>query len=172
MMYLIGMSGSGKTTIARELEKRLRNRGVQSLQYIDGDEIRQELGGMFGYTPEERMKNNKVVCVVIKYLLKNNISVILSQVGARQAMRDQVKEHADDKYIEVYVKCSREECIKRDVKGYYKKAEKGEMDNLNGSTDLFDEPEKYDIIIDTQVLTVEQSVDIIMNYLENNGYVI
>lgn len=171
MMYIIGISGSGKTTIATRLTDELRKRNVDNLQFIDGDVIREELTGIFGYTYEERMKNNRVVCVVCDYLLRNNINVILAQVAGHQAMRDQVKNNTCGDYIEVYAKCSLEECESRDVKGYYRKVKEGQMENLNGANTDFEIPKASDIVIDTERLTVDESVDLIMRLLVDRGYI-
>lgn len=170
MIYLIGRSGSGKTTIANALEVELRKRGMKNLQMIDGDVIRQQFGDSFGYTYEERMKCNRAVCVVIKYLLENDISVILSQVGAYEKMRQQVREKFPDGYIEIYIKCSYEECKRRDVKGYYKKQQNGEMESLNGANDIYEIPQYSDIIIDTEKESVSGAVQRIVAYLEEQGY--
>ena len=91
MIYIIGMSGSGKTTIANALAERLKKFSSYQLQVIDGDIIRQQFGNIFGYTYEERMKCNQAVRVVVKYLLNNGISVILSQVAAYKEMRSKVR---------------------------------------------------------------------------------
>ena len=125
MMYMVGRSGSGKTTIANELEKRLRKQGAQNLQVIDGDVIREQFGGIFGYTQEERLKCNQAVRVVVKYLLDNDISVILAQIAAYEEMRSLVRNQFEKHYIEVYIKCSYEECARRDVKGYYQNRRTG-----------------------------------------------
>ena len=99
MMYMVGRSGSGKTTIANELEKRLRKQGAQNLQVIDGDVIREQFGGIFGYTQEERLKCNQAVRVVVKYLLDNDISVILAQIAAYEEMRSLVRNQFEKHYI-------------------------------------------------------------------------
>lgn len=173
MMYLIGLSGSGKTTIAEALEKELKRRNAGCrLQFIDGDVIRGQFGDIFGYTYEERMKCNQAVRVVVQYLLDNDVSVILAQVAPYEKMRESVREQFRDAYIEVYVKCSQEECARRDVKGYYLKQRNGEMQNLNGSNDLFEVPEKAHLVIDTERETVSEAVEEIIAYLEENEYVI
>ncbi len=170
MMYMVGRSGSGKTTIANALEEELRKKGMQQLQVIDGDVIRQQFGDIFGYTYEERMKCNRAVRVVVKYLLDNHISVILAQVASYEDMRKKVRETFSNEYIEVYVKCSYEECARRDVKGYYKKQQNGEMENLNGANDTYEIPQNSDMIIDTEKETVSEAVQRIIAYLEENGY--
>lgn len=170
MMYIIGRSGSGKTTIAYALEERLQQKERRNLQVIDGDIIRKQFGGMFGFTREERLKCNQAVRVVVDYLLKNNISVILAQVAPYEEIRELVRNQFEEEYIEVYVKCSYEECARRDVKGYYQKQKNGQMNNLNGADEVYEIPSKCDIIIDTEKETVSEAVDKIMIYLEMNGY--
>ena len=170
MMYMIGRSGSGKTTIANALAEELRKRGMRNLQVIDGDVIREQFGGIFGYTREERLKCNQAVRVVIKYLLDNNISVILAQVAPYEEMRRLVKDQFENEYIEVYIKCSYEECARRDIKGYYQKEMNGQMENLNGANDVYEIPLNSDITIDTENETVESAVDKIRTYLEANSY--
>lgn len=165
-VYIIGISGSGKTTIASNLEKKLRERGVNQLQFIDGDVIREELKGIFGYTFEERIKNNRVVCVVASYLIRNGISIILAQVAPFEKIREQVRSFFEDSYVEVYVKCSFEECAKRDVKGYYAKAKSGRLENLNGFNEIYEIPDKSDVVVDTEIMSVDECVDTIIAYLE------
>ncbi len=170
IIYMVGMSGSGKTTIAKALEKELRKEGMDHLQVIDGDVIRQQFGNIFGYTREERMKCNQAVQVVARYLLDNGISVILSQVAAYEEMRIKVREAFREEYIEVYIKCSYEECARRDVKGYYRKQQKGEMENLNGADDIYEVPQNSDIVINTEKETVPEAVWKILTYLKGAGY--
>lgn len=170
MMYMIGRSGSGKTSIANALAEELKKRGMRNLQVIDGDVIREQFGGIFGYTREERLKCNQAVRVVIKYLLDNNISVILAQVAPYEEIRRLVKNQFKNEYIEVYIKCSYEECAKRDVKGYYRKEMNGQMENLNGANDVYEIPLNSDVVIDTESETVGAAVEKIKAYLEENGY--
>lgn len=166
LIYIIGISGSGKTTISVELEKKLRERGIRRLQFIDGDVIREELNGIFGYTFEERIKNNRVVCVVASYLIRNGINIILAQVAPYEKIREQVRSFFQDSYVEVYVKCSPEECAKRDVKGHYTKAKCGKLENLNGFNEGYEIPSKSDIVVDTEIMSVDECVNTIVAYLE------
>lgn len=170
MMYMIGRSGSGKTTIAGALEERLVQEGIKNLQVIDGDVIRKQLGGIFGYTREERLKCNQAVRVVVSYLLKHHISVILAQVAPYEEIRNLVRSQFENEYIEVYIKCSYEECARRDVKGYYEKQQNGKMENLNGADDIYEIPLNSDIVIDTEKESVHEAVDRIMTYLQEKGY--
>lgn len=172
MIYMVGISGSGKTTIAEALEREIRQKSSLKMQFIDGDVIRSEFGNVFGYTYEERMKCNQAVCVVAKYLIRNDISVILAQVGAYEAMRQNVRNDFSSlaDYIEIYVKCSVDECMRRDVKGYYKKQKSGEMKNLNGVNDKFEVPQNPEIVIDTEKVSVDEAVNKIICFLEDRGY--
>lgn len=172
MIFMVGTSGSGKTTIAKALAFELKKRKECRFQFIDGDEARAEFGGIFGYTYEERMKCNLATCVVSKYLIQNGISVILAQVGAYETMREQVRNKFPENYIEIYVKCSYEECARRDVKGYYAKQKRGEMENLNGANDTFEVPEHSNIVIDTERTLVDDAVKTIISYLETHGYIV
>ena len=172
LLYMVGISGSGKTTIAEQLEKTLKSRGVKRLQVIDGDVIRQQFGGIFGYTREERMRCNQAVRVVVQYLLDNDVSVILTQVAAFEELRKKVRNQFGDRYIEIYVKCSYEECVRRDVKGYYKKQKEGNIQNLNGADDVYETPLNSHLTIDTEKESVSSAVDKIMEFLEVGKYVL
>lgn len=170
MVYMVGRSGSGKTTIANALADKLQEEGIKHLQVIDGDIIRRQFGDIFGYTYEERMKCNQIVRVVIQYLLDNGISVILAQVAPYEEMRAKVREQFQEKYIEIFIRCSYEECSRRDVKGYYQKQKSGEMANLNGADDVYEIPVNSDIVIDTEKESVSEAVQTIIRYLRETGY--
>lgn len=171
MIYMIGPSGAGKTTIARELERRINAMSNHNrVQVIDGDVIRSEFGGIFGYTKEERFRCNQAVRVVLKYLLKNEISVVLTQVAAYEEMRQLVRKECGDAYVEVYVKCSYEELSRRDVKGYYALQKEGKMENLNGVNDIYEEPKYADIIINSEIQSVTEAVESIILFLNERRY--
>lgn len=165
-----GISGSGKTTIAKALEEELNKRKQsQKIQLLDGDVLRNQWGNLFGYTKEERFKNNRVVRVLTGYLNKNGINVVLALVAPYEEMRNLMREELGKDYIEVYIQCSYEECCKRDVKGYYKQQLEGKLENLNGANDVFEIPQHSDIIINTEKETIEEGVKKIIEFLEQ-GY--
>lgn len=164
-IFLIGTSGSGKTTLARALEARLQLHGVNA-QVIDGDILREELGQLFGYTRAERMKNSRVVKVLTKYLSINGIISITALVAPYEEMRQSFREALGEAYIEIYLKCSYDECARRDTKGYYSLQKKGELNNLNGADDIFEVPTQCELTIDTEFLTVDQGVEKILNLVK------
>ena len=165
LLYLIGTSGSGKTTIGTRLNEYYKAHNERKVQFIDGDDIRARFGGMFGYTREERMKCNQATRTVAEYLIENDISVILTGVVAYEEMRNQIRQQFKDKYIQCYIKCSLEECMRRDPKGYYKKYKEGHMSNLNGANDTYETPLQNEIVVDTEKLSVDESVKHILDYI-------
>lgn len=168
-LCFVGVSGSGKSTIANELIRKLKQKGM-SIQLIDGDILREQLGNLFGYTKEERLKNSRVVRLLAKYLNDNGINTVVTIVAPYQMLREEFREFVGDSYIEIFIDCPLEVCSKRDPKGYYKKAKIGGMKNLNGMNDEFEKPISSEIIIQSNQETVEEAVSKIMAYLEENGY--
>ena len=161
-----GISGSGKTTLAKRVSEKLEQRNI-STYILDGDEIRNEMGNLFGYTREERMKNNQVVRMLIKVLMKNRINTLVTLVAPYEEMREKMRDAIGDAYIEVYVDCPVEVCRIRDTKGYYKMAEKGNIENLNGTNDCYEVPANSDIVVHTDKESIEESADKIVELLIN-----
>lgn len=162
-----GISGSGKSTLAQEVEKCLKKKNIP-IKIIDGDTLREELGNLFGYSREERMKQNRIVRVLAKYLNDCGINVIIAIVSPFDEMRKQMRSFFGENYIQVYLDCPVEKCAERDVKGYYKRAKK--MENFNGVNDVYEVPEDSEIRIDTVQEDVENSVTQILAYLKERGY--
>ena len=164
MVWLTGLPGSGKTTIARELEPELKKRGW-CVEVLDGDEIRQNLSKGLGFSREDRETHLKRVTYVAKLLSRNGVAVIAAFISPYRNIREYARRETTN-FLEVYVKCSVEGCARRDPKGLYKKASAGEIKNLTGPQDLYEEPTKPDLVIDTERLTVQQSVDSILAMLK------
>ena len=164
MVWLTGLPGSGKTTIARELEPELKKRGW-CVEVLDGDEIRQNLSKGLGFSREDRETHLKRVTYVAKLLSRNGVAVIAAFISPYRNIREYARRETTN-FLEVYVKCSVEGCARRDPKGLYKKASAGEIKNLTGPQDLYEEPTKPDLVIDTERLTVQQSVDSVLAMLK------
>jgi adenylylsulfate kinase len=169
-IWFTGLSGAGKTTISRLVETKLLNHGAK-VEILDGDEVRQNLTRGLGFSKEDRNKNNETVTYVAKLLTRNSIIVLTSLISPYHQMRDYARSEIES-FVEVYVKCSLEQCIKRDVKGLYKKALKGEILFFTGVSDPFEEPEHPEIIVNTEQETPEESAEKILKYLTDHRYLL
>jgi adenylyl-sulfate kinase len=167
VVWLTGLPGSGKTTIARELEPELKKRGWP-VEVLDGDEIRQNLSKGLGFSREDRETHLKRVTYVAKLLSRNGVTVIAAFISPYRNIREYARKETTN-FVEVFVKCSVEACAKRDPKGLYKKASAGQIKNLTGPQDLYEEPLQPDLVVDTERLNLRESVDTILAKLEELG---
>jgi len=163
VVWLTGLPGSGKTTIARAVEPRLRKMDWP-VEIIDGDEIRQNLSKGLGFSREDRETHLKRCAYVAKLLSRNGVAVIAALISPYRSVRDYARKETTN-FLEVYVKCSVETCAKRDPKGLYKKASAGEIKDLTGPQDLYEEPLHPDLIVDTENQTLQECVDAITSKL-------
>ena len=163
-LWLTGLSGAGKTTISVALAEKLRERGVK-IERLDGDTVRQSLTRDLGFSKEDRDKNIERVTFVAKLLSRNGVGVLASFISPYQAVRDQVRAETTN-FIEVFVEAPLEVCAERDVKGMYAKAFAGEIPNFTGVSDPYEAPVSPDILVQTHLETVDESVTQIINYLE------
>ncbi|MFN9321432.1 MAG: adenylyl-sulfate kinase [Chitinophagales bacterium] len=163
VFWLFGQSGSGKTTIAIELEKQLHAQGKYTV-VLDGDNLRSGLNAGLGFTTEDRMENIRRAAELAKILVQNGAIVICCFVCPLKSMRDLARDIIGDDFFEIYIKTSLETLIQKDTKGFYKKAQEGKMENLTGINSDFEEGVNSDIIIDTDKVKVEEAVQVILNY--------
>lgn len=168
-IWFTGLSGAGKTTISRELEKRLRERGVKKLEVLDGDVIRTNLSKGLGFSQEDRDTNIRRIGFVAKLLTRNGVLVMVAAISPYRSVRDELRMDIGD-FLEVFVKCSVDVCAERDVKGLYKKAMAGEIKNFTGVSDPYEEPINPEVICDTEAETVEQSTEKVLAKMERLGY--
>lgn len=161
--WLYGQSGSGKTTIAIELEKQLHAQGKYTV-VLDGDNLRSGLNAGLGFSIEDRMENIRRAAELAKILVQNGAIVICCFVCPLKSMQDLARDIIGDDFTEIYIKTSLETLIQRDTKGFYKKAQEGKMDNLTGVNAEFEEGDNSDIIIDTDKVKVEEAVQVILNF--------
>jgi adenylyl-sulfate kinase len=166
---MTGMSGAGKTALAIPLEAELRKRGLK-VERLDGDIVRQSLTRDLGFSKEDRDKNIERVTFVAKLLARNGVAVICSFISPYQAVRANVREEVGN-FVEVYCYAPLETLVERDVKGLYKKALTGEIENFTGVSDPYEEPENPDVTIDSSAETLEESLGKILARLEELGYV-
>lgn len=163
-LWLTGLSGAGKTTIAVALERELRARGVR-VERLDGDTVREGLTRDLGFSKEDRDKNIERVTFVAKLLSRNDVGVIASFISPYRAARDNVRRETTN-FIEVYVNAPLETCAARDVKGLYAKAFAGELKEFTGVSDPYEPPETPEITLYTDSETVDESVARVLDYLE------
>src|SRR5262245_33267017 len=138
-IWFTGLSGAGKTTISRELEMRLRERGVRKLEVLDGDVIRTNLSKGLGFSKEDRDTNIRRIGFVAKLLTRNGVLAMTAARSPYRGGRDEIRMDVGD-FLEVYTKCPLEVCVERDVKGLYKKAMAGEIPQFTGVSDPYEEP--------------------------------
>jgi adenylylsulfate kinase len=170
-VWLTGLSGSGKSTIAVELEHALLENGHQAY-ILDGDNIRHGLNKNLGFSPEDRTENIRRIGEVAKLFTHANIITITAFISPYRQDRDDARGlQGDGEFVEVYVKCPVEVCEQRDTKGLYKKARTGEIKEFTGISAPYEEPETPEITIDSSKMSVEESTRFILGYLEENGYV-
>jgi len=168
-LWFTGLSGSGKTTLARRVERILRDRGLK-VEVLDGDIVRTNLSKGLGFSKEDRDTNIKRIGFVCKLLSRNGVVAIGSAISPYREIRDFVRRDIG-RFVEVYCRCPLDILIKRDVKGLYKKALEGEIDNFTGVSDPYEEPLNPEVIADTDNETSEESVAKIIAKLEGLGYI-
>ncbi len=157
VIWLYGISGSGKTTIANAAEKVLHKQGRMTAT-LDGDNLNTGLNKHLGFSGDDRRESIRRSAHVAKILADQGIVTLVSVITPRHELRDLARDIIGDDYFEVYVKASYELCEKRDVKGLYAKAAIGETDNHVGKDGSFEEPLNPDLVIDTEFQSVEDSV--------------
>ena len=167
LIWFTGLSGSGKSTLANLVEVEWFNKGVHTY-VLDGDNIRNGINRDLSFSPEDRKENIRRIAEVGNLFLDAGIITLAAFVSPYRADRDNIKALVgSDNFIEIYVNTSLEECERRDVKGLYKKARSGEIQNMTGISAPYEAPLKPDLEIATDNKTVEASVQIIMDFLED-----
>ncbi len=167
-VWLTGLSGSGKTTIAHQLAPALRARG-RAVEILDGDVVRTHLSKGLGFSRGDRDTNILRIAFVCALLTKHGVAVISAAIAPYAEARARAREMIGD-FVEVYVQASLEEVTRRDVKGLYAKALAGELPNFTGVSDPYEAPERPDLVVDTERESVEESADKILALLAERGY--
>src|SRR5712691_10104139 len=172
-LWFTGLSGAGKTTLARFVEQELRARGLP-VEVLDGDEVRTNLSKGLGFSKEDRDTNIRRIGYVCRLLSRNGVAAISAAISPYREVRDEVRRliEADGaEFIEVFVTCPIEVLAERDVKGLYKKALAGELKGFTGVSDPYEEPLAPDVVVETDRESVEFSLEKIFGALEQRDLI-
>jgi len=173
-IWFTGLSGSGKSTVAVAVEKALHKLGKLSYR-LDGDNIRLGINKNLGFSAEDRTENIRRIGEISKLYCDTGIICLNSFISPYREDRDQVRalhEEGGYNFIEVHVNCSLETAEDRDPKGLYKKARAGEIKNFTGIDDPYESPTKAEIVLNTDTMTLEEEVDAVLDYLQEQRYLI
>jgi adenylyl-sulfate kinase len=171
-LWFTGLSGSGKTTIAHLVGPALEERGA-IIEYLDGDTVRTHLSKGLGFSKEDRDTNIERIGWVAARLTRHGAAVIAAAISPYEETRRKARAAVEEwgTFVEVHVATSVEECARRDVKGLYEKAFKGEIKGFTGVDDPYEEPASPDLRIDTEQLEPEESARVIVQHLEERGLI-
>ena len=167
-VWFTGLSGSGKSTLAELLVDVLEQRGHR-YELLDGDVVRTHLSKGLGFSKEDRDTNILRIGWVAERLTYHGAAVVCSAISPYRRARDQVRRSIPT-FVEVYVKCSVEECARRDVKGLYEKAFRGEITGFTGVDDPYEPPENPELVVDTERLSPQECLELLVAKLEELGY--
>jgi adenylylsulfate kinase len=165
IIWFTGLPSSGKSTIAGAVEHQLYTRGIRTY-LLDGDNVRHGLNRDLGFSPEDREENIRRIGEVAKLFVDAGMVTLVAFISPYRRDRERVRAGVEaGEFVEVYVKCPVEVCEQRDVKGFYRKAKQGEIKDFTGVSAPYEEPLKPEILLETEKLSVEESVKKILDYL-------
>ena len=165
MIWFTGLSGSGKSTVAIALERELHKRGLLC-RILDGDNIRCGINNNLGFSPADRVENIRRIAEVGKLFVDTGIITIAAFISPNNDLREMAaKIIGKDNFVEVYISTPIEICEQRDVKGLYAKARRGEIKDFTGVSAPFEAPQSPDLELDTSSLSLEESVNSLLNYI-------
>jgi adenylylsulfate kinase len=171
VIWLTGLSGAGKTTLARAISRELAGNGLP-VETLDGDEVRETLSRGLGFSREDRDTNVRRIGFVARLLARNGVIVLASVISPYQQARDDVRRMVEDdgaRFVEIFVRCPLGVLIERDVKGLYKKALAGEIAHFTGVSDPYEAPASPDLAVDSSAESVEQGARKIISHLSKIG---
>ena len=166
VIWMTGLSGSGKTTVAKGLEQRLHENG-RLTQILDGDNIRHGINKDLGFSEEDRAENIRRIAEISKLFMDCGVITINCFVSPTNAIRAQAKEIIGNDLLEVFISTPLKECERRDTKGLYERARKGEIKDMTGISSPFEAPEDPAISIDTTNRSVEECVNELHDFIKN-----
>jgi adenylyl-sulfate kinase len=169
-LWFTGLSGAGKSTLAQVVRDELVARG-RRVEILDGDEIRTNLSKGLGFSKEDRDTNIRRVGYVARLLSRNGVAVITAAISPYREVRDEVRRSHEAPFVEAFVDCPLDELIRRDRKGLYAKALRGEVQHFTGISDPYEPPIAPDIHLHTDRASIEQCRATIVSWLEHKGLV-
>ena len=172
-LWFTGLSGAGKTTLTDLLNEEFKRRGYR-VEVLDGDVVRTNLSKGLGFSKEDRDINIRRIGFVCDLLSRNGVIAISAAISPYEAIRAENRQLVEShgvKFVEVFCRCSLDALVARDVKGLYKKALSGEIQNFTGVSDPYEEPKNPDVLVESDKETVEQSFQKIIGYLEEQGLI-
>lgn len=171
VIWFTGLSGSGKSTLANAVASKLYHENVRNY-VLDGDNIRHGLNKDLGFSEEDRTENIRRIGEVAKLFVDSGQVVLTAFISPFQADRKLVRDLLEEKeFIEVFVKCPIDTCEERDPKGLYAKARQGIIKDFTGINSPYEEPENPELVIETNKHSIEESVDIVFQYLKQQGLI-
>ena len=169
-LWLTGLPGSGKTTIANEVEKRLFALGKHTM-LLDGDNIRAGINRSLGFSPEDRAENIRLTAEIAKLMNDAGLIVFVALVSPGRKARARAKKIVGDCFFEVFVSAQPSICAARDKKGYYQKAQEGKIQQFTGVSSPYEAPERPDLMIDTEANDVSACAGQILQFLYKKGII-
>ena len=171
VIWLTGLSGAGKTTLASALKNELTAAGLR-VETLDGDEVRENLSRGLGFSKEDRDTNVRRIGFVARLLARNGVIVLASAISPYRQSRDDVRQSVESdgaRFVEVFVRAPLSVLVERDVKGLYKKALAGEIKNFTGVSDPYEDPLAPDVIVDSSAEPVDESAARVLDHLLEAG---
>ena len=168
VFWLTGLSGAGKSTLAHEAEAALFAKNCNVVVF-DGDAIRSGLGRDLGFSPEERRENNRRIAETAKLFVRTGAICLCAFISPAEEFRRMAREIIGLEYFrEIFVSCSAQECERRDVKGFYAKARRGEISDYTGVSSSYEPPSHPDCVLCTEGVTIEESLRALLTYIETH----
>ncbi|MBI5101379.1 MAG: adenylyl-sulfate kinase [Nitrospirae bacterium] len=171
VIWTTGLSASGKSTLVHHVERRLFDLGVRTY-VLDGDNVRHGINANLGFSKEDRKENLRRVAELAKLFVDAGVLVLTAFISPFREDRDYIRSRFEtDDYLEIYMRCPLAICETRDPKGLYKKARAGEIRDYTGISSPYEEPETPDLIIDSDVMGLDESIDGVLDLLKNRRFI-